>query len=238
MPSQPQSIDLFCLPFAGGSSLLFHQWQKMAPKGLCIRPISLPGRDRHFHLAPINKMAEMLSWIDKQIATLNSGNFAIFGHSMGGVIGYAYALKQRTANKVEPRHLFVSASAPPSNHRSTCLHKKSAEEMRDHLRRYDLKGYLFDDHPELWEVFEPILRADFKLVETYVPPLGADKISCPITALSGTTDSIVAAKDMADWCKKTEGDFDLVAIEGGHLFLRDNPAAILDCVLNRLLISR
>lgn len=229
------TIDLFCLPFAGGSGMLFRQWQKRAPKGMRIHPISLPGRDRHFHLAPLDRMPAMLAWIDQEITALATDHYALFGHSMGGIIAYAHALQRHCGNQTGPGHLFISASAPRPKPAASHLHTKSAAEMRHHLRRFDPEGYCLDAHPELWTMFEPVLRADFKLVETYLPPVDAAKISCPITALSGTADTVVDADAMAAWRHKTTGAFDAVTIDGGHLFIRDNPMAVLDCVSRRLL---
>ncbi|MBM9616232.1 thioesterase [Desulfobulbus rhabdoformis] len=233
---EQQSIDLFCLPFAGGtSSLLFRQWLHAAGVGLRIHPVSLPGRDKHFHLAPLADMDSMLSWLDQEISPLLSGDFALFGHSMGGVIAYAYTLKLLAAERPGPCHLFVSASTPPLTPRKWKLHNKSSEQMQQYLKGYDPTGYCFDEHPELWEVFEPVLRADFQLVETYVPPLKADTIDCPLTALSGTMDGVADAQTMAGWRSMTKGGFEAVSIEGGHLFLRDNSLAVFDCVSQRLL---
>nr|WP_320012245.1 alpha/beta fold hydrolase [uncultured Desulfobulbus sp.] len=232
---EQHTIDLICLPYAGGNScLLFRQWQRSAEKGLRIHPVALPGRDRYFHLAPLADMPSMLNWLDREVTPLLTGDFALFGHSMGAVVAYAYALNLQAANRTGPRHLFVSASTPPSTPRTHQLHKKTSEQMRQYLKEYDPKGYCFDEHPELWEVFEPVLRADFQLVETYVPPVGERTIDCPITALCGTRDTVVDATTMAGWRSHTSGAFAAISMEGGHLFLRDNPLAVFDCVSKRL----
>jgi surfactin synthase thioesterase subunit len=233
-PILERPLNLICLPFAGGGSLLFSTWRDMAPPGLRICPVCLPGREQNFDLPPIDDLRDMLDWLDREIAPLTASDHAFFGHSMGAVIAYAQALKQRAAGRSEPRHVFVSAAVPPPNPRTANMHTKPPDEMRAYLRRYDPDGYAFDDHPELWEVFEPVLRADFKLVETYTPPLGANKISCPITAISGTRDALVEAVHMAGWRNRTNGRFDEATVDGGHLFLRDNPKSVFDLIRARL----
>ena len=232
MPCRP--INLICLPFAGGGSLLFRSWLENAPPSIHVHPVRLPGREQNFDLPPIDNMDDMLAWLDRQIAPLIETDYAVFGHSMGGVIAYAHALKQREEGAPEPRHVFVSASVPPPNPVAANLHAKPADDMRAYLRRYDPKGYVFDEHPELWALFEPVLRADFKLVETYRPKAGADRITSPITAISGSRDTIVDAANMTGWRDRTECVFDEARVDGGHLFLRDEPAIVLNLITTRL----
>lgn len=236
-PKHDRPINLICLPFAGGGGMLFRTWPEYASANIHIHPICLPGREQNFNQSPICDMAGMLDWLDREIAPLTKGDYALFGHSMGGVIAYAHALKQRTNGAIGPRHVFVSASVPPPNPRAANMHAKPAKEMRAYLRRYDPKGYVFDEHPELWEVFEPVLRADFKLVETYRPMPEADRVACPITAISGTQDAIVKSGQMAGWRDRTDGAFDEATVDGGHLFLRDDPATVFSLIEARLVAS-
>ena len=49
-PNPQGSLRLFCFPYAGGSSLIFHTWASSLPKNIEICPVELPGRGMQMKL--------------------------------------------------------------------------------------------------------------------------------------------------------------------------------------------
>lgn len=86
---------------------------------------------------------------------------------------------------------------------------------------------------ELMELFLPILRADFTLLETYKcmpePPL-----AYPISAYCGTEDTEVSEEDMVGWQEHTNSTFKLVMIPGNHFFLHSQRDLLLKYISQEL----
>ena len=86
---------------------------------------------------------------------------------------------------------------------------------------------------ELMELFLPILRADFTLLETYKcqpePPL-----ACPISAYCGTEDTEVSEEEMASWQEQTSSTFTLKMIPGNHFFIHSHQNLLLHYISQEL----
>lgn len=82
---------------------------------------------------------------------------------------------------------------------------------------------------ELLNLVLPTIRADYAAIETYrfdsAPPL-----SCDITAMVGDSDPKASVDDVAAWSQHTLGRFDLRIFPGGHFYLEDSRAGVLDMV--------
>ena len=73
------------------------------------------------------------------------------------------------------------------------------------------------------------MRADFELAETYryreSPPL-----PCPITALAGRRDNIVADDEIRAWESHTTAGFALMTLDGGHYLVESAAEQLLAVV--------
>lgn len=91
-------------------------------------------------------------------------------------------------------------------------------------------------HPDLMALMTPMLRADFKVVETYAPFAGPP-LACPIVAFGGESDSEASKDEIAAWREATIADFRLTMLPGDHFFLnaqRDRLLSALAAELRRL----
>ena len=78
--------------------------------------------------------------------------------------------------------------------------------------------------PDLLEVLLPPLRADFQLYRDHE---GATAVlDCPVMALWGSADEVTASH-LAGWRDCTKGAFEIRAVEGEHLFVRDRAAEVM-----------
>lgn len=82
---------------------------------------------------------------------------------------------------------------------------------------------------DLWNIFSPMLRADFKIADTY-----CDKkyrtIDIPVLALRGTLDPEISLKDLKEWKAYTTSKFHYTDIEGEHLFIDTNTDKVLEVI--------
>jgi surfactin synthase thioesterase subunit len=83
------------------------------------------------------------------------------------------------------------------------------------------------------QIFLPIIRADFTVLESYVytpqPPL-----DCPITAFGGLQDSTFGYSALSAWEKQTTASFSLHQIDGDHFFINTNKSTLLNSVIQSL----
>lgn len=212
-------MRLFCLPHAGSGAAGFYRWRQLLPAGVDVCPVWLPGRE--VRLAEPS-LQDATALVDQLIAVAEpylDVPFALFGHSMGALLAYEFAVRLQAARLRGPEWMFVSGrEAPhlPFVHRE--LYRLGDEAFVAELRRrYGgmPEGFLAD--AELREVFLPILRADLRLVESYrhgERPL----LRCPIDAFAGKSDSSVSDDGLAAWVTLTTGAFAWRRLPGDHFF--------------------
>ena len=219
-PRPNARVRLLCFPYAGGAASLYRGWADGMPSEIEVLPVQPPGRESRLREPSLRDMDSLADALERGLAAeLDRGPYALFGHSLGALSAYELARRRRDAGRPEPVHLLVSAhSAPQLPWEDEPLHDMPSDRFRERLR--ELQGTPAEvlDHPELMELVEPMLRADFQLNETYRhrpgPPL-----TCPITAFGGVGDEDVPRRKLEPWAELTRGPFRLETIAGGHFFL-------------------
>ena len=89
---------------------------------------------------------------------------------------------------------------------------------------------------EMMELFLPILRADFTLMESY-RHLPSEPLDCPISAFGGLEDRSVSRHDLEAWSEQTCERFSLRMFPGGHFFINNNQKHFLQAVHRDLMNS-
>jgi surfactin synthase thioesterase subunit len=79
--------------------------------GLC--PIALPGRGRQMKLPLYTEMYPLVREIAQNLIPYLDKPFAIFGHSMGGLVSFELARLLRSDCNLTPSYLFISARNAP-----------------------------------------------------------------------------------------------------------------------------
>lgn len=225
-PSEAARLRLFCLPYAGGSATIFAGWEQGMPDGVEVCPIQLPGRATRFDEPPFRQMEPLVRALAAELPPFLDRPFALFGHSMGAVIGFELARLLRATGGAEPQVLFVSASRSPEIDDGKREYALPDPEFVATLRRWNATpSELLDDRDAL-DLLLPIVRADFEVTQTYEyrdgPPLG-----CRIRAFSGIGDECATPELMRPWSRHTTGSFSLSALPGGHFLLERSRAALL-----------
>jgi surfactin synthase thioesterase subunit len=140
---------------------------------------------------------------------------------MGALISFELARSLREHGRSLPSHLFVSAYGSPElpRRKPPFFHLPDDEFRKEVL---DLEGIPkeLEEHPELWEVILPFLRADIELVDTYRFQ-EARPLDIPITAFGGKVDKYVPRVDLTPWEGHTTSQFRFREFEGGHFYLND-----------------
>jgi medium-chain acyl-[acyl-carrier-protein] hydrolase len=227
-------LRLFCFPYAGGGAAVYRAWADALPDGVEVCAIRLPGRDLRLGEPPFRRVGDAAERIADALHRHLDLPYAIFGHSMGAVLGYEVARRIRSDTGLEPRRLLVSGHrAPHRPARRPPLHCLADDALIDAIRKLNGTPAEVFEHRELLALMLPLLRADFELVETW-RELPGPRLSCPVTALGGDQDSGVPPEDLAAWHAVTDGPFTSVLFKGDHFFINTARDTVLDLLRRQL----
>jgi surfactin synthase thioesterase subunit len=230
-----KKINIICLPFAGGNKYSYRAYSGAYNSSLNFVTLEYPGRGARIKEALIVNIEDLVDDLYSQcFALVSEGNYALYGHSMGGLISYLLT-KKILANKMSaPKHLFITGTVGPSapvrleKRRSLLGKKEFLQEIKDF-------GGMPDEilkNEELLDFFEPILRADFTVSESYrhivTPPLNV-----PITVITGNEENM-AIDDINTWDTESTEPVDFGVLSGGHFFIYEHVERIIN-IINRKL---
>ncbi|MBW7453178.1 thioesterase II family protein [Paenibacillus sepulcri] len=221
---------LFCFPYAGGSESIYYPWRKHLLPGIELLPIPYAGRGTRFRDTCYKNMDDALCDLFEYVKKYISGTkYSFFGHSMGGLIAYELCRKLEGEGVHPPKHVFVSGVRAPNRIRSHHLHQLPEEEFKKKLDELNGTPKEVLHNRQLMEIFLPILRSDFRLIEEYAFMPDNARLNANITALYGKGDDIVY-EDMIHWKDFTKEQFGLQGYPGGHFFINDNDFDILHLI--------
>lgn len=226
-------VRLFCLPHAGAGASLFRHWSQAFSPRVEICPVQLPGREHRLNEPAIASLPLLVDRLASALAGRLDHRFAIFGHSMGALIGFELARELRRRGHAAPVHLFLASYCAPQ-----LLRRASrASDVKHEAAQRVATAAAVPRHmrSELLELFVPTIEADTRLCEDY-EYLPGDPLDCPITVFRGNTD-YVGEDQIAGWRPHTRGDFKLQTFLGDHFFVRDTPRGVMQAI-HRALAQR
>lgn len=193
-------MRLFCFAHAGGSAEFFRQWQPLLAPDIVVCPIELPGRGRRFG-EPFSEslVTAAVEAAEKAAPLARLGEYALFGHSLGSIMALETARALEEMTVPSGRCVFVSGRvAPHVACRDAALHMGADEELVREVRR--LGGTPEDvlSDGQFLEYLLPIVRNDFRLLETYEPRV-SPKIHSPVHVCSGDSDPDASAELLPRW---------------------------------------
>lgn len=226
-------MHLICLPYAGGSAAIFRDLPALLPD-MQVHAVELPGRGRRLAEPAHTSMDTLATQLLEELAPFFEEPFALLGHSMGGALAFEVARRLPPQAAAHLRHMFLSAARAPGQPRpGNKLQHLNDADFKDELRR--LGGTPVDvlNNDELMALLLPMLRADFTLVENYVPAPGV-RVSADLTVLAGRQDTSVTHENAAAWHAFTQGQCELREVDGDHFFLKPQMPLIAEIIRTRL----
>ena len=235
-----KTIQLFCLPFAGGNKYSYREFIEKTPSFLKIVTLEYQGRGTRMQDALVTDINEMVNDVFGQVSPLiGQQDYAIYGHSLGGLMAYLLTLKLVENNHKPPMHIFITGTSGPSSPDRQEEKKRyllPQKEFIEEIRALDGMPEEILENEELLYYFEPILRADFQASETYTyrerPPL-----TIPFTVVTGTEEDI-EPENIKLWQKESIYPVDFKRLPGKHFFIFQHTFKIIEIISKKLYLHK
>ncbi|GAB3440718.1 alpha/beta fold hydrolase [Streptomonospora sediminis] len=232
-PAPQSAVRLVCLPHAGGSASFYLPMARALSPEIDVVCAQYPGRQdrlREQCIDTIDGLADELfaavqPWCDRPIA--------IFGHSMGATLGFELTRRIEAESSATVTRFFASGRRAPSAFRDETVHQRDDDGIIAELQRLSGTDTRILGDEEILRMALPAIRADYRAAETYRYQ-GGPALRCPVTVLAGDADPKTTADEARQWKEHTEAECDVHLFSGGHFFLADHQAEILDLITDRL----
>ncbi|MGL4343555.1 MAG: thioesterase II family protein [Cellulosilyticaceae bacterium] len=223
-------MKLLCLPYAGSSAMNYLSWRHELGNDIEVVPIELPGRGKRIREPLVEVCETLMEDVYHQVSqSITEHQYSLFGHSMGGLLTFEVLHKLVEAGKPLPKHVFISGSRAPMFRGE----KKNYRQMDNQtfIDEICTLGGMSEDilrNKELMELFTPVIRADFNVLEDYSYNDNRDKIPCPVTIFYGREDHHATKESVGGWEACFETGIDYQAFEGGHFFINQQTSKVIN----------
>jgi surfactin synthase thioesterase subunit len=224
-------LNLICLPFAGGNKYSYRTFESIAPEFIKMHTVEYPGRGQRMHQPLLTDINSLVIDVYDQIRhLLDKRSYAIYGHSMGGLIAGLLTRKIIDNGHRLPLHVFITGTTGPSasSRDEKIRHLLPKNEFIQELKALNGSPDEILSDPELLDFFEPILRADFQASETYAHT-PAPPMKIPFTVITGTEEDM-KIEDIHLWQEETTQTIDFRRFPGKHFFIYDYPEEIMKII--------
>lgn len=212
------SINLFCFPFAGGSSYFFKKVETFLDDSIHIITPELPGRGRRIAENLLRDVHEVVEDLFLQICDQLHTPYAFYGHSMGTLVGYLLACKIKAEGLPQPRLLFFSGRGGPSFIKQEAKrYNLPRKEFFEELRCLGGSPEEILEDEVMMEFFEPIIRADFEVVESY-SHIDMGLLDVAIHVIYGDNENL-SDEEIACWQKESSISISVTKLPGDHFFI-------------------
>lgn len=204
-------MNLLAFHHAGGSPAAFAKWQRRLSSDIRVIPVELPDRSDGTSENPVSTEHFLLE-LTYALESETTIPYAIYGHSMGATIGFAFAMYQAIHKQRLPTALMVGAGVSPKSplpvptfetSRTGSCSQPMAESAVIAIKKENLsKDLILLDHVRAY------------CVEYFDRPA-----HFPIRVFTGMDDPL--CPDPESWREVGSHDVNVVTVSGGHLFHRD-----------------
>lgn len=221
-PRPMARLRLVALPFAGAGANLFRPWANEMPAGVELFALQLPGRENLIGEPPLKDWPTLVEAAATAIDRLAPSSLALYGHSLGAVLGLDLA--RRIEDKGRHRLVRLVAAARPwpgamnrTSSSDLAVLDLSDDELIERMRGAYGETPVSMRDEDVRSVVMPALRADLTALLDY---RGAPSrpISAPITVIAGDVDPATRNADLSAWRAATSGAFATRIVAGGHYF--------------------
>ncbi|EGL66702.1 thioesterase, putative siderophore biosynthesis protein [Agrobacterium sp. ATCC 31749] len=210
---------LICLPPAGAGPSLFRSWVQNSESIFDVVPVALPGREAHFTKPLPHDIQSLADHVANEITGLLQAPYALFGYSMGAVVAYELLRHLSLRRLPLPDAFYILGSNAPDRvlEGREPIHSMTSEDFHQSLVEIGGTPDEILRDREAMALFEPVLRNDFRICETYefTPP--HLPVTFPVHVFVADADHLVSWNAAGAWEKCIGQDITMHGIEGSHM---------------------
>jgi surfactin synthase thioesterase subunit len=216
--------QLFLLHFAGGNCYSF-EFLRPYLNDFEFTAVELPGRGKRIHEKLLHNFEEAGRDLFGQITNkLGKQEFLIYGHSLGALLAIHVAKLLEDAGQ-PPLHIIATGNPGPGVKDYSQVFSLSREDFKHYLEQMGGLPPEFLQEDELFDFFEPIIRADFRLAEgdylQYIQP-----VNVPVYVAVGSDEDF--AGEINNWEQYTNGGYVGEIWPGNHFFIHHQPQRLAE----------
>lgn len=191
----------------------------------------------------ISAWPALIDLLVEKIAPMCDEPFAVYGHSMGGIVAYEVLIELQKRYELSPT-LFLPSSVVAPFIFERLKYTSPIYELNDRMEDSEIRQILqasqviLPKSSGIKPLSDKELRNDIKLVKQYTFQHQQQKLRCPVYALQANNDILV--KDpigVSLWEQCTSEDFNFKEIEGSHLYFMNPPICVFTLIRNSLNIG-
>lgn len=224
-------MKLFCIPYAGSSSVFYYKWKYTLHKSIELIPLELAGRGRRMNESMYKSFNEMVDDLySLMLPHIKDGNpFAVFGHSMGGGAVYEIAEKLEFFNV---KHLFISGFRAPHLIRDETKYETN-DEMIQTLMNLGGTSMELLQNKDFIQIFFPIIRRDMENLSLH--SFKKKRISTPTTIMFGMREKY-SIEEIFAWNEYFHANPSIELFDEGHFFIRKFEKNVINTI-NKVLLE-
>lgn len=208
----PAGVPLVCFPWAGAGAAVFREWAASLDGAVEVWGARLPGRESRIREAPVTSITMLAVDFAAAIESALSREPVLLGHCSGALLAYEVAFELARRGRLRPRQLLAVAQRAPS----LTSERAPIASLDEELRRLGYVDDLLAD-PEMMALLRPAIEADFAMSAgfRYRPER---RLDVPVAAFIGRQDGTLDVRAASAWARETTAAFELIELEGDHLF--------------------
>jgi surfactin synthase thioesterase subunit len=228
-PNARAVARLFCFHHAGVGGAVYRLWPNGLSEKLEVCAVQLPGRGGRLREPLISSISAMVDALLPALLPLFDRPFAVFGHSMGAVVGSELVRALAERGGPMPDHLVVSGRRPahvPDPQPLLSVLDDGAFVAEINRRYGGIPAEVLAD-AEVLALLLPALRADISALETFQPGRRAP-LPCPISAFGGSHDHLTPRAHLDAWREETLASCRVRVFPGDHFYVEARRALLLE----------
>lgn len=220
-----EKFRLLTFPFAGGNKHSYLKFGENKPENIEFVYLEGPGRGERFKEPLLDEMTAVLEDFYRQILPYLDAPFAFYGHSMGAMVSYLLARRLKEEGKRTPAHLFLSGRvAPTCQDPGDKLWSKDKTTFWDAVKDYGGSPEELFNYPELLALYEPMIRADLKTLDSYNHHR-PEPLDIPMTVMLGTKEKVTLLT-ARPWQEECAQPITIRQFEGNHFWIFNHIPAL------------
>lgn len=213
-------FTLVLLHHAGGSAMGFAPFLPHLPGQWRVLGADLPGRLLDRGRARCRTAQEAVARLRDELAAELEGPYAVFGHSMGALLGFEL-VRALEAEDCGPRRLCVSGSLAPAAYSGAA---GPGTRLTPRARRHAL-GLIeapgAGARSPLAELVAQTITGDLELVDGY-RYTGGPLLHTPLSVFGGSRDPLAPADQLHRWSAHSSRPVTYHVWPGGHFYIFDH----------------